>query len=84
MDCAQILEVTSSALSAVAADARAKAAIATRTAEARRNSESERAQVVDQIEHEGVKDGRIDAVAGNGPMSELGVGVEKPSEEHPA
>lgn len=76
--------MTSSALSSIAAEARAKAAEAARTAEARRKSESGRAQMVEQLESEGVKDGRMDAVAGNGAMSELGLGVESPTEDHSA
>lgn len=53
-------------------------------AETARKQQAMRVKVIDQIQHEGVKDGRVDAVAGNGAMSELGVGVEKPSEDAPA
>ncbi|KAM0787058.1 hypothetical protein ACM66B_006321 [Microbotryomycetes sp. NB124-2] len=79
-----ILEVTSSALSKIAKEARAKASAAHDAAEKARKQHDLRQKVVLQIQTEGIKDGRMDAVAGNGAMSELGVGVEQPSEDSPA
>lgn len=75
----QILEVTSSALARISNNQRAKAAAAAKAAEARKEDEQSRSKVVEQLQTDGVKDGRIDAVAGLGPMSELGVGVEPPA-----
>ncbi|KAK4049700.1 mitochondrial escape protein 2 [Microbotryomycetes sp. JL201] len=79
-----ILEVTSSALSKIAREARTRASAAHDAAEKARKQQGLRQKVVAQIQTEGIKDGRLDAVAGNGAMSELGVGIEQPSEDEPA
>ncbi|GAA5828532.1 hypothetical protein JCM11251_000838 [Rhodosporidiobolus azoricus] len=74
-----ILEVTSAALSSIAAASRARAAALLASSSSRRESAHSRAQIASQLRTDGVRDGRIDAVAGNGIMSELGEGVEGPA-----
>ncbi|KAM0751298.1 hypothetical protein T439DRAFT_313608 [Meredithblackwellia eburnea MCA 4105] len=74
----QILEVTSGALKGLANDFHARTLRARKKAEAAKKDPEEREAIVKQIETTGVKDGRLDAVAGNGAMSELGGGIEKP------
>jgi hypothetical protein len=75
----QILEVTSSALAKISNAARARAAAAAKSQDARKDNEVDRTKVVEQLETEGVKDGRMDDVAGLGAVTELGVGVEPPA-----
>ncbi|GAA5970333.1 hypothetical protein JCM11641_001668 [Rhodosporidiobolus odoratus] len=70
-----ILEVTSSALSSIASATRARSAAALASSSSRKEAHSDTAS---QLRTSGVRDGRLDAVAGNGAMSELGGGVEKP------
>jgi hypothetical protein len=77
----QILEVTSSALASISAEARASVARAAKSAETKRAQEADRSKIVEQLETEGVRDGRMDAVAGIGVISELGGGIEKPEKE---
>ncbi|KDE03772.1 hypothetical protein MVLG_05774 [Microbotryum lychnidis-dioicae p1A1 Lamole] len=76
-----ILEVTASALNKIATTATLKASTAAKNAEAKRLLETSREAIVAQLETEGIRDGRVDAVAGNGAMSELGGGIEKPEEQ---
>ena len=54
---------------------------AAKKAEEDRKNAEQRAQVVAQLKTDGVKDGRIDAVAGSGAISELGGGIEGPNEK---
>lgn len=58
----------------------ARAAKAAKKAEALRQHAGERMKLVAQLQTEGVKDGRIDTVAGNEVISELGVGIEPPED----
>lgn len=46
-----------------------------------RTAAEERSAFLHQIEHEGIKDGRIDCVAGSGMMAELGGGMERDDEK---
>lgn len=46
----------------------------------RKESEASREKVVQQLQTEGVKDGRLQAVAGLGVVGEVAVGVEPPME----
>ncbi|KAL8283768.1 hypothetical protein RQP46_005200 [Phenoliferia psychrophenolica] len=77
----QILEVASSALKSLAAEHGARLLKANKKAEEDRQNAEKREAVALQLKTEGVKDGRIDTVAGNGAMSELGGGIERPSEK---
>ncbi|KAK4056076.1 mitochondrial escape protein 2 [Microbotryomycetes sp. JL221] len=79
-----ILEVCSSSLTKIAKEVRIKASINHQAVERARKNQATRQKVVQQIQNQGVKDGRIDAVAGNGAMSELGLGIERPSDDSPA
>ncbi|GAA5942624.1 Yme2p [Sporobolomyces koalae] len=74
-----ILEVTASALAKLSNSIRARSLAATAsTASARQHVDLERS-IVRQLENDGsIRDGRIDTVAGNGAISELGAGVEIP------
>jgi hypothetical protein len=75
----QILEVTASALASIASSSRARAAAALATSASRKESQHEREIIVEQLRTEGVRDGRVDTVAGNGIFSELGGGIEGPA-----
>lgn len=86
-----ILEVAASAMASVAADARASSEKATKiaerkrlAAEAERESQAKATTGLAKIEEDGVRDGRMEAVAGTGPIAELGAGVEKATEDDPA
>ncbi|GAA6010157.1 hypothetical protein JCM10207_005643 [Rhodosporidiobolus poonsookiae] len=74
-----ILEVTSSALSSIATSTRARAAATLANSSSRRDTQHEREAAAEQLRTEGVRDGRIDAVAGSGVVSELGGGIEGPA-----
>ncbi|GJN94730.1 hypothetical protein Rhopal_007821-T1 [Rhodotorula paludigena] len=75
----QILEVTATALSRIAASTQARSAAALKSNASRKQSEVQREAVASQLRTEGVRDGRLDAVAGNGVVAELGGGVEGPA-----
>ncbi|GAA5851864.1 hypothetical protein JCM8547_000081 [Rhodosporidiobolus lusitaniae] len=74
-----ILEVTATALSSIANSTRARAAAALTKSASRKDAQHERDVVVDQLKTDGIRDGRIDAVAGNGVVAELGGGIERPA-----
>jgi hypothetical protein len=75
----QILEVTASALASIASSSRARAAAALANSASRKETQHEREVIVAQLRTEGVRDGRLDTVAGNGVFSELGGGIEGPA-----
>ncbi|GAA5821571.1 hypothetical protein JCM10212_006519, partial [Sporobolomyces blumeae] len=71
-----ILEVTTSALSKISTSIRARSVASSRSETKRQVAL--RNEVAHQFDRErAVRDGRIDAVAGNGAMSELGAGIEE-------
>ncbi|GAA5872893.1 hypothetical protein JCM1840_005881 [Sporobolomyces johnsonii] len=72
-----ILEVTSTALTSLTRSIQSRTLAASASASKRREGAETRAHIVEQLQGEGVRDGRIDTVAGNGAMSELGGGVER-------
>ncbi|GAA5932532.1 hypothetical protein JCM1841_000240, partial [Sporobolomyces salmonicolor] len=72
-----ILEVTSTALTSLTSRIQSRTLAASTSVSKRREEAETRAHIVEQLRGEGVRDGRIDAVAGNGAMSELGGGVER-------
>jgi hypothetical protein len=72
-----ILNVSTNALTSLSNSAKSKQAIALTKAEEKRATKEVRAEIKEKLEHEGLKDGRMDALAGNGAMSELGHGLEK-------
>ncbi|GAA5851794.1 hypothetical protein JCM9279_004412 [Rhodotorula babjevae] len=74
-----ILEVTASALSRIASATQARAAAQLASDRSRREHEQQREAVVEQLRTVGVRDARVDAVAGSGIVAELGGGVEGPS-----
>lgn len=69
----KILEVTSVALKHIASDFNNRTARAAKRAATKNTAE--------QLKVDGARDGRVDAVAGTGVMSELGAGVEKPADK---
>lgn len=73
----QVLSVSADALSTLAAEARRNQKLAIEAAEHKRKTKEEREEAKQILEKEGIKDGRLDVLAGNGAMSELGRGVEK-------
>lgn len=74
-----ILEVTATALSSVAAATRARSAAALAATTSQKEVVARREAVATQLRTEGVRDGRLDAVAGNGVVAELGGGIEGPA-----
>ena len=81
-----ILEVTASALSRIASATQARAQAQLAQGRSRREHDKQREAVVEQLRTVGVRDARLDAVAGSGLVAELGGGVEGPSaaEQHAA
>jgi len=83
-----ILEVAASGISSVAAEARIASDKASKAADKRREAaESNRDTIeprIEKIADDGVKDGRLDEVAGNGVISGLGGGVEKAIQDEAA
>lgn len=73
----QVLAVSADALSTLAAEARRTQRLAFEAAEEKRKTKDVRDEAKEVFETEGLKDGRMDAIAGNGAMSELGRGVER-------
>ncbi|BGP28115.1 mitochondrial escape protein 2 [Rhodotorula toruloides] len=74
-----ILEVTATALSSVAAATRARSAAALAANTSQKEVVARREAVATQLRTEGVRDGRLDTVAGNGVVAELGGGIEGPA-----
>lgn len=74
-----ILEVTATALSSIAAATRARSAAALAANTSQKEVVARREAVATQLRTEGVRDGRLDAVAGNGVVAELGGGIEGPA-----
>ncbi|GAA5822542.1 hypothetical protein JCM3770_003570 [Rhodotorula araucariae] len=74
-----ILEVTATALSRIAASTQARSAAALADTATRKQHEAQRQAVATQLRTEGIRDGRLDAVAGTGVIAELGGGVEGPA-----
>ncbi|GAA5890442.1 hypothetical protein JCM6882_002922 [Rhodosporidiobolus microsporus] len=74
-----ILEVTSSALSSIAAASRARSAALQASTSSRHDTAHSRDQIASQLRTDGVRDGRLDTVAGTGVMAELGGGIENPA-----
>lgn len=72
-----ILNVTAAALTSLSTEAKSSQAMQVQQAEEKRNTKELRAEIKGKLEQEGLKDGRIDTLAGNGAMSELGHGIEK-------
>lgn len=72
----QILTISASALKDIADNTKAEQAQAFMAAEDRRKSKEDRSLIRKILERDGLRDGRIDCVSGNGVMSELGVGLE--------
>ena len=72
----QILTISASALKDIADNTKEEQAQAFMAAEDRRKSKEERSLIRKILERDGLRDGRIDCLAGNGIMSELGVGLE--------
>lgn len=76
-----ILEVTAAALKSIAVGNAANALKEEAKLEKLKASKGEREKIVKQLaEGEGIRDGRLDAVAGTGIISELGVGIEFPKD----
>lgn len=73
----QILEVTTSALKSIADAARAEQARAADLLEHHRATAEDREEFIERATSYGIRDGRLDSIAGNGIMSELGFGIEK-------
>ncbi|GAA5941719.1 hypothetical protein JCM10213_008106 [Rhodosporidiobolus nylandii] len=73
-----ILEVTSSSLSSIASSSRARAALALANNATRKEFQHEREAIAEQLRTDGVRDGRLDTVSGNGVLAELGGGLEEP------
>ena len=73
----QILSVTATALKQISDGAKEDQSKAFAISEDRRKNKVEIDRLHSSIEEFGVKDGRLDCVAGNGAMSELGHGIEK-------
>lgn len=69
------------ALKKLADEAVAKQERALERAEYVRSTVTERERFAHQLQTDGLQDGRIACVAGNGVMSELGFGIEPPREE---
>lgn len=74
-----ILEVTASALSRISLATQQRASAALAQGRSRRGEDERRRAVAEQLSGEGVRDARMDAVAGSGVVAELGGGVEGPS-----
>ncbi|BGP44021.1 mitochondrial escape protein 2 [Rhodotorula kratochvilovae] len=74
-----ILEVTATALSRIAASTQARSVAALADTATRKKHEAQREAVATQLRTEGIRDGRIDAVAGSGIVAELGGGIEGPA-----
>jgi hypothetical protein len=72
----QVLDVTAAALQELADDAKLRQTRAVAAAEERRTTKDSRHQIKEILSEQGLKDGRMDALAGNGPISELGHGIE--------
>lgn len=83
-----ILEVAASGISSVAGEARIAADKATKAADKRREAaETHKDSIEPSIEkmaEDGVKDARLDEVAGNGAMTGLGGGVERACDDEAA
>ncbi|KAI5481498.1 mitochondrial escape protein 2 [Pseudohyphozyma bogoriensis] len=77
----QILEVTSSALKKLANERNARSLKAAKKAETLRKNSDAKDKVVEQLNDEGIKDGRLDTVSGTGAMAELGGGIERPDKD---
>ncbi|GAA5982300.1 hypothetical protein JCM5350_006133, partial [Sporobolomyces pararoseus] len=75
-----ILEVTTSALAKLSNSIKVKSLASTTNGPSESQTEKLKQSVIEQLSQPGgtVRDGRIDAVAGNGAISELGAGVEAP------
>lgn len=71
-----MLDVTATALKGLADDAKLSRERAAESEHARRAMFEEQAGFVDNVRIGNIHDGRLDCVAGNGVMSELGMGVE--------
>lgn len=74
----QILEVTTTAIKTLSNRVSQEMARDAQSAQDQHDNAARRAEIAWQLAHDGVRDGRLDAVAGNGAMSELGVGIEPP------
>lgn len=73
----QILDVATNALTNLSSQAKAKQTAAARQAEKQREAQDERNHDREALRTDGLKDGRLDTLAGHGPIAELGHGVEK-------
>lgn len=76
----QILDVATDALTTLSGKVKAKQQAAAAAAEKRRELQSERQEQRKVLQRDGLKDGRLDTLAGNGPIAEVGHGVEKEDE----
>lgn len=74
-----ILEVTGSALSSIASSIKTRTAAAIDQSAKRKETAGQRKAIAEQLEHTGVRDGRLDTVAGTGVVAELGGGIEGPA-----
>lgn len=74
-----ILEVTGSALSSIATSIKARTATAIEQSAKRKEESGQRKAIAEQLGTDGVRDGRLDAVAGPGVVAELGGGIEGPA-----
>lgn len=72
-----VLDVVTDALTKLSSQAKAKQAAAVQRADRLRERKEQRQEDRRVLREEGVKDGRLDALAGNGAMAELGRGVER-------
>lgn len=77
----QILTVSASALKTISDNTKQAQAQAFVAAEDRRQTKEDRLHIRGILERDGIRDGRIDCLAGNGIMSELGVGLEAEQDE---
>lgn len=74
-----ILEVTGSSLSSIATSIKARTAAAIEQSAKRKEESGQRKAIAEQLVADGVRDGRLDAVAGPGVVAELGGGIEGPA-----
>lgn len=72
----QILEVTTTAIKTLSNRVSQDLAREAQSAQDQHDFAERRAEIAWQLAHDGVRDGRLDTVAGNGAMSELGGGLE--------